>query len=388
MKEILFLILLFLSTAINTFAEWKLGGRVVPGSLPPNPSAPTPQLDIKKDVIYGIADGIPLKLDIAKPSICKDQKVPLAVFVHGGGWKGGDKEGAFSRSDAKMLFQLGFAVASINYRLSPQFHFPAHINDCKLAIRYLRKNAEQFGIDPDRIGIWGSSAGGHLVLLMGTADKNDGLEGEGLENISSRVSAVVDHFGPSDLTKATQAGHPTVMDFLGCDPYFCIEVAIKASPVTYVSKDDPPILIIHGDKDKVVAYNQSEVMAEKLRLAGNPCALIKVKNAGHGFTPDPPNSQIVPSKNYIDFLTISHLARYLEPALLGDLDLNGKIDFRDAVDLIIHLGQFGVGPNAIPAPDNWNPLADIYPDGKIDDRDWEEFWKIWRNRGETLFPFQ
>jgi acetyl esterase/lipase len=85
MKEILFLILLFLSTAINTFAEWKLGGRVVPGPLPPDPSAPTPQLDIKKDVIYGIADGIPLKLDIAKPSICKDQTVPLAVFVHGGG---------------------------------------------------------------------------------------------------------------------------------------------------------------------------------------------------------------------------------------------------------------------------------------------------------------
>lgn len=386
MKRYFILILLSIACGLNSFAEWKLGNRIVPGPLPPDPSAPTPQIDFKNDVVYGVVEGIQLKLDIAKPSPCKDQKVPLAVFVHGGGWKGGDKGGAFSRSDSKMLFQLGFAVASINYRLSPQFHFPAHINDCKLAIRFLRKNAEQFGIDPNRIAIWGSSAGGHLVLLMGTADSDDGLEGSGLENISSKVVAVVDHFGPSDLTKATQAGHPTVTEFLGCDPYFCLDIAIKASPVSYVTSDDPPILLIHGDKDKVVAYNQSEIMAEKLRLAGNSCALIKVKNAGHGFTPDPPGSQIIPSKNYIDFLTVAHLARYLEPAVLGDLDLDGKVDFRDAVDLIIHFGQVGIGPNAIPAPDNWNPLADIHSDGKIDSMDWDVFWKIWRNRGSHLFP--
>lgn len=388
MKKIFILTFLLIVFEIASFAEWKLGNRVVPGPLPPDPTAPVPQIDLKKDVVYGVADGIQLKLDIAKPSLCKNQKVPLAVFVHGGGWHGGDKGGAFSRSDAKMLFQLGFAVASINYRLSPQFHFPAHINDCKLAIRFLRKNSEQFGIDPDRIAIWGSSAGGHLVLLMGTADMDDGLEGEGLLNISSRVSAVVDHFGPSDLTKATQAGHPAVTDFLGCDPYFCIDIAIKASPLTYVTPDDPPILLIHGEKDKVVAYNQSEIMAEKLRLAGNPCALVKVKNAGHGFTPDPPDSQIIPSKNYIDFLTVAHLARYLEPAVLGDLDLDGRVDFRDAVDLMIHFGQIGVGPNATPAPDNWNPLADIHSDGKIDSKDWEEFWKIWKNRGDSLFPWK
>ncbi len=388
MKKTLTLILLSISCGLNSLAEWKLGNRIVPGPLPPDPSAPTPQIDLKMDIVYGVADGIQLKLDIAKPSLCKAQRAPLAVFVHGGGWKSGDKGGAFSRSDAKMLFQLGFAVASINYRLSPQFHFPTHINDCKFAIRFLRKNAEQFGIDPNRIAIWGSYAGGHLVLLMGAADSDDGLEGPGLENVSSKVVAVVDHFGPADLTKATQAGHPAVTEFLGCDPYFCLDIAIKASPVSYVTPDDPPILLIHGDKDKVVAYNQSEIMAEKLRLAGNSCALIKVKNAGHGFTPDPPDSQIIPSKNYIDFLTISHLARYLEPAVLGDLDLDGKVDFRDAVDLIIHLGQTGVGPNAISAPDNWNPLADIYSDGRINSKDWDVFWKIWRNRGDSLFPWK
>ncbi len=164
MKKNFHLVLALLAITTNIFAEWKLGSRTVPGPLPPDPSAPLPQLDIKKDVIYGIVDGFPLKLDIAKPSICKNELVPLAVFVHGGGWKGGDKGGAFSRNDAKMLFQLGFALASINYRLSPQFHFPAHINDCKLAIRFLRKNARELGIDPNKIAVWGSSAGGHLVL--------------------------------------------------------------------------------------------------------------------------------------------------------------------------------------------------------------------------------
>lgn len=383
-------ILTFFSIAFTffSFAEVRLGKRIVPGPLPPDPLAPAPQIDLKVNVIYGVAEGIQLKLDIAKPSICKNELVPLAVFVHGGGWRGGDKGGAFTRNDAKMLFQLGFAVASINYRLSPKFHFPAHINDCKLAIRFLRKNAREFGIDPDRIAVWGSSAGGHLVLLMGTADEKDGLEGDGLPGISSKVNAVVDHFGPSDLTKATQAGHPAVTEFLGCDPYYCIDIALKASPITYVTPDDPPILIIHGENDRIVAYEQSEKIALKLKEAGNPCALIKVKNAGHGFTPDPPNSQIAPSRNYIDFLTVAHLARYTEPEVKGDLNIDGKVDFRDAVELIAHLGQTGIEENGAPAPDNWNPLADLVPDGRIDLKDWEEFWKIWKARGKTLYPWK
>jgi len=375
LKWVCLLTIFFISVkAGQSQTEWKLGNRQVPGPLPPDMHASMPLLDTKIDVVFGEVDGVKLKLDFAKPSLCRNQKVPLVVFVHGGGWHAGDKSGGLQRNDSKMFFQLGFAVASINYRLSPQYHFPAHIHDCKLAIRFLRKNADYFGFDPDRIGIWGSSAGGHLVSLMGTADDDDGLEGQGLEGISSRVQAVVDHFGPTDLTAfSTQvigAGLETIKNFLGCYPYDCPDVAAKASPATYVTSDDPPLIIIHGDKDNVVPYSQAEIFAEKLRKVLNACALIKVKNAGHGFMPTPIGATISPSQEYINFLTVSHLARYLEPALYGDLNMDGKKNSTDTLELMTHIGMIGVGPNATPASDNWNPLADLLADGKIDFQDW------------------
>jgi len=355
-------------------ATKKLGSRKVPGPLPPRSDAAMPQLDQMTDVVYGEAGGQRLKLDFAKPTLCRDQKVPLVIYVHGGGWRSGDKSGAFQRGDSRMLFQLGFAVASINYRLAPQSHFPAQIHDCKLAVRYLRNNAEELGIDPDKIGIWGSSAGGHLVSLMGTANESDGLEGPGLEGISSRVSAVVDHFGPTDLTvdssQTTNEGRSMVLDFLGCMPSDCMGLASQASPVSYVTPDDPPVLILHGEKDTLVPFNQAVRFAEKLKLVGNACALIKVKNAEHGFVPMPLLSEITPSLEGIYFLTVAHLARYLEPALFGDLNIDGRKGFLDVKAMMRCFGAVGVGPNTAPAPYNWNPLADLFPDGIIDYKDW------------------
>jgi acetyl esterase/lipase len=333
-----------------------------------------PALDMRLDLVYGQAAGVSLRLDYAKPTVCRDQAVPLAVFIHGGAWKGGDKGGGLTRADSRMLYQLGFAVASLNYRLAPADHFPAQVQDCKLAIRFLKANAGWLGFDPGRVGLWGSSAGGHLVSLMATADDDDGLEGPGLPGISSRVQAVVDHFGPTDLTVqgggVSDWGLQTITDFLGCDPRVCLEAARIASPVTYITPDDPPILILHGEKDQTVPYHQGALFAEALRRAGNACALIRVLNAGHGFSPTPAGAEIVPTQDRLYFLTVSHLARFLEPALFGDLNMDGRFDGADVREFLNLAGMVGVGPGGTPAPPDWNPLADLQPDGRVDALDW------------------
>jgi acetyl esterase/lipase len=363
----------FLPAGRASDSVWSLGGRLVPGPLPPSNQSPRPELDTRMDVVYGTAGGQILKLDFAKPVLCRGQRVPLAVYVHGGSWSGGDKNVALVMNDARMLLQLGFAVAAINYRLTPEFPFPAQINDCKLAIRYLRRNADALGVDPDRIGIWGSSAGAHLAALTGLAGSGDGLEGDGLEGVSSRVKAVVEHYGPTDFTDTVSMVQISEIDsliaFLGCHPLVCTDVARRASPVTYVTPDDPPVLCMHGDLDTTVPYRQAELLAARLKAAGNDGALIKVKNAGHVFIPSPVTATISPTEDRLEFLTVSHLARYLEPALFGDLNMDGRKDMRDFRLLMACVGFVGIGPSASPASDDWNPLADLVPDGVIDYKD-------------------
>ncbi len=391
MRKIALLMIIMLSVqAVPIKAEetvWKLGDRIVPGPLPPKIGEKV-SVESKIDLVYGKARDVDLKFDFAKPSVCRDQKVPLAIYIHGGAWTTGDKaEGVSSgikSAEANLFYQLGFAVAAINYRLCPKYIFPAQIEDCKLAVRYFRANADKLGIDPDKIGIWGGSAGGHLVALLGTSDKSAGLDGPGLENISSKVQAVVDYFGPTDFpelmknnTNKNNPGIKTLEDFFGCNPYDCPETAEKASPVTYVSSDDPPILMIHGNKDVVVPYSQSTVFAKKLVAVGNPCALIKVKNAGHGFVPTPKTAKIQPDIASIRFASVRHIARCLEPALYCDTNMDGSVDFLDALELVTKFGQTGTDKDGNPAPDSWNPLCDIRQDGKIDEGDWDDFLKFW-----------
>jgi acetyl esterase/lipase len=359
---------------------WRLGGRIVPGPIPPDPFAPSPKLDLQSDIIYGIAGGEALRLDLARPVLCRGQTLPLVVYIHGGGWMSGDKSEALDNRAAALAFQLGFAVASVDYRLAPRYRFPDQVHDVKLAVRHLRKNAESYGIDPDRIAAAGGSAGGHLSALLGTSDAGDGLEGPGLPGVSSRVTAVVDFFGPTDLadvdTPVTAEGLNLVLGFLGCHPLDCPVTARAASPISFVTPDDPPVLIVHGDHDVLVPYRQAEVFAERLRLAGVGCALVKVANADHGFAPNPAGATISPGLFQIAWLAIAHLARYLEPALLGDLDMDGRRNSSDLRSLFAALGTVGVGPSAVPAPPAWNPLADINPDGRIDSRDVEAFLRI------------
>jgi acetyl esterase/lipase len=212
-----------------------------------------------------------------------DGPLPVIVWVHGGAWLAGSKEGG---GPALPFVGEGYAVASINYRLSQHAKFPAQIEDCKAAIRWLRANAKAYNLDPDRFGVWGASAGGHLVALLGTSGDVKELEGnDGIRDQSSRVQAVVDWFGPTDVTKMG-GGHDRPdspeAKLLGGPVQGNKDKAARANPIAYVSKDDPPFLIMHGDKDPTVPFSQSELLVEALKAAGVEVTFHPVKGAGHG----------------------------------------------------------------------------------------------------------
>jgi len=213
--------------------------------------------------------------------------LPLIVWVHGGAWLAGSKENCPS----VRFLQSGYAAASINYRLSRHAIFPAQIEDCKAAIRFLRANADKYNIDPNRIGVWGASAGGHLVALLGTTgDVKEFDKGPNL-HVSSRVQAVCDYFGPTDLTKMSDFESSMDHDAPDSPESLLVggpvqenkEACRRANPITYVSKDDPPFLICHGDKDMLVPHNQSVLLNAALKKAGVNVKFHTVKGGGHGF---------------------------------------------------------------------------------------------------------
>ena len=243
---------------------------------------------ILRDISY-IPDGHERqKLDLYLPGQKEgDGPLPLIVWVHGGAWQAGSKENCRS---VRFLRQ-GYAAASINYRLSQHAIFPAQIEDCKAAIRFLRANAGKYNIDPNRIGVWGSSAGGHLVALLGTTgDVKEFDKGPNL-HVSSRVQAVCDFFGPTDLTKMSDFASTMDHDapdspesqLVGGPVQENKEACRRANPITYVSKDDPPFLICHGDKDMLVPHNQSVLLNAALKKAGVKVKFHTVKGGGHGF---------------------------------------------------------------------------------------------------------
>jgi acetyl esterase/lipase len=209
--------------------------------------------------------------------------LPLIVWIHGGAWYAGSKN---DWSPAVPMVAKGYAVASVNYRLSQHGVFPAQIEDCKAAIRWLRANAAKYNLDPERIGVWGASAGGHLVALLGTTAgvKEWDRRGGNLDQ-SSRVQCVVDWFGPTELTGMGVEGDPPgspVALLIGGPAQENKEKARKASPLTYVDKHSAPFLIMHGDKDDIVPLKQSELLADALKKAGVEVTLQVVKGNGHG----------------------------------------------------------------------------------------------------------
>jgi acetyl esterase/lipase/peptidoglycan/xylan/chitin deacetylase (PgdA/CDA1 family) len=257
----------------------------------------------QRDVPYCRPGGSPLRMDVYYPRTA-DGRWPGVVFVHGGGWTGGDKSQVGPEGPA--LRDAGFLVFSVNYRLGPQHRFPAMIEDVKCAVRFLRANAASFNLDPERIGAWGSSAGGHLAALLGMADASAGFDVGEYSGQSSRVRAVSSFYGPMDFTVAFAGGHESKPEvFGGYDP-------VRASPISYASAGDPPFLFVHGDSDQLVPLSQSERMHAKLQQVGVPSKLVAVANANHGLTPLT-GTVISPSRQEVTRTVVEFFQKELGP---------------------------------------------------------------------------
>lgn len=225
------------------------------------------------------------KLDLYLPA---SPKGPLIVFIHGGGWFSGTKE----QVEGVGLLALGYSIASLDYRFSSDAVFPAQIEDCKAAIRWLRAHAREYGYDPQRLGAWGASAGGHLTALLATTGHSREFNvGEHLDQ-SSAILCGIDLFGPADLPAYQPPSNNPMLQRSGSESIFVrllggpveqmLELARKASPVTWVSKNSVPLLIMHGTADPLVPLEQSQRLADKLKAAGVAVTLDVVKDGGHG----------------------------------------------------------------------------------------------------------
>ena len=275
----------------------RMPDRVREGAKPPvakQPAGPGAQLPrgaasdqvlFPRDLVYGDGGGRPLKLDLVRPQPAPDKPLPLIVFIHGGGWRGGDKAGGVARV-VPFVATGNYVGASIGYRLSGEAIWPAQIHDCKAAIRWLRANAAQYHIDPERIGVWGSSAGGHLVNLLGTSGGVDALEGSGgSPDQSSRVSCVVPFCGPTNFLapRRFEGGRrPSAVDLLlGGAIEDKRDAAKEASPITYVSAEDPHCLNVHGTADGTVPFEQAEMFHEALKKANVDVTFVRVVDGSH-----------------------------------------------------------------------------------------------------------
>ena len=247
------------------------------------------KVSVERNVEYGRAGDRPLLLDIVRPKEPAKGPLPVICFIHGGGWIGGNKRGGVALL-SRFAGTGDYFCVSVGYRLTGEAIWPAQIHDCKAAIRWLRANAKKYDIDPDRIGVWGASAGGHLVNLLGTSGDVKQLEGDcGSADQSSRVACVLNFFGPTDLTavvddRDTPKWVIALVDkLLGGPTAERLDVAREASPVTYATKDDPPFLTMHGTKDPVVPIAQADALHAALEKAGVDSTLVKVEGGGHGF---------------------------------------------------------------------------------------------------------
>lgn len=242
------------------------------------------EIKFDHDVEYANPDDQHLQLNIAYPSE-GDGLRPAILCIHGGGFRAGKREGWDER--VKKFAEHGYVAATVTYRLAPKYQFPAAIHDVKAAVRWLRANADKYKIDPDRIGVVGDSAGGHLVQFLGVTGGVKDFEGdEGNATRSSRVTCVVNYYGPSDFTKSygkSVDAHEVLPLWLGGDVNKEHRKHIVSSPLYWVSPDDAPTLFIHGTEDKYVAFEQAEWIYDRLKAAEVEVEMLKLEGAGHGF---------------------------------------------------------------------------------------------------------
>lgn len=270
----------------------------VANALPPVPEGVT----IEENVSY-LPAGRSEKADLYTPGK-RDRSVksPAVLIIHGGGWSSGDKGAAREFNIGTTLALNGYVGLSINYALATKDKatWPQNLHDCKLAVRWLRKNAEKLQIDPDRIGVIGGSAGGHLAAMVAVTGPDDKLDPGDDAGVSCKVKCAVDLYGPADLTQY----HDVSM--LGRKLADAPELYKVASPTSYLDKADPPILILHGTADKTVDLKQSELFAAALKKAGVEHELIIVEGAPHTFHLQPKQKDLRP-------VVLGFLDKHLKP---------------------------------------------------------------------------
>ncbi len=263
-----------------------------PGSKK-KPSTPqtNASIKIKSDIAYAGTDNPRQTLNLIVPVARKTKPLPVLVFIHGGGWQNGDKRSGI-RQLSRFVESGKYAGVSIGYRLTDEAHWPAQIHDCKAAIRWIRGNAKKHGLDHRHIGVFGTSAGGHLVAMLGTSGDVVELEGQlgAHRKEHSRVNCVGNFFGPSALLEMSR--FPSRIDhdapdspeskLVGGPLQEIKQIALSASPITHVSRGDAPMLSIHGTDDQLVPYNQSVILHKALIKAGCESTLITVKGGRHG----------------------------------------------------------------------------------------------------------
>jgi len=249
----------------------------------PLPTAPPESVRAELDITYGKTPEQELKLDVYRPKAGGD-RLPACVLVHGGGWVKGDKERF--RPLAIALAEKGYVVANVEYRLGPVAKYPAAVQDCSLAVRFIRANAQRFGVDPARIGAWGGSAGGHLVGLLAAAPKLDRFLTADLKDTSAAVQATCIMAGPTDLAtdafienlrKAKEKG--TVFQWMGQLYDDAPGLYREASPITHFSAETGPILFLTGDQDNP---GRDTAAMEKLKSLGVATKQEVLKDAKHG----------------------------------------------------------------------------------------------------------
>ena len=264
---------------------------------------------VERNVPYCIVNGVAMKMDVYYPESFSGRQWPVVIYVHGGSFTAGDKEYGEGLRYFDDMLAKDILVVSVNYRLAPEFHFPAPIEDLKCAIRSLRANALNYNLNPLRMGLFGTSAGAHLTSLAGLAGSGAGFDNSGgYTQTSSRVQAVVSMYGPYDFSFSCK-DHLVQLIFGAAD---CKDTAVlsAASPLSYVGGNAPPFTLFHGELDQLVRVKHSKLLYRALSDAGANVVLVIVENAGHGFASR--TGPINPKKGEIVKMTVDFFVKYLK----------------------------------------------------------------------------
>jgi len=251
-------------------------------------TATPPQLEIFPDVVYGHKDGLALTFDVLKPKA--NANGAAVIFMVSGGWVSSYSPPQQTAARFKDLLDKGFTVIPVRHGSSPKYFIPEIVSDVRRAVRFVRYNAKQWGIDSNRLGVFGGSAGGHLSLVIGTAsDNGDPAAKEDFMKESDRVASIVAYFPPVDLRPITRGVNPAPTGGSG-DRFPALNFdkakAPDYSPILFVSPDDPPTLLIHGDKDDLVPISNSQRIYEAFQQSKVKTQFITIEGAGHGFRGD------------------------------------------------------------------------------------------------------